>query len=346
MVNGTLYFTAGTQRWVVAADALTGATSGRGTWTKATAAAGRRGGTPDAAYRSGPTAARTASGCGFSPSRPASCSPRSTRRPACRCRSFGTTRPRRSEGAARRTVDLLTARDRLQLAAARLRQHRRHPAGAAGGLAAAVDEERARPDSRVRCAHRQAAWRFNTIPLKGEFGYETWEKGSAEYTGQRRGRGRRSPRTRSAATSICRSKPRPATTTAGTARATISSRRRSSASTPERASACGTSNSSTTTSGIATTRRTDPCGHHRERQADRSRRAADEAGVRVRLRSRDGRARLADQRAAGAEQSRRAGRDGVARRSRFRRSRRPFDRQGVDARTISSTSRRRSAPRP
>jgi quinoprotein glucose dehydrogenase len=27
------------------------------------------------------------------------------------------------------------------------------------------------------------AWRFNTIPAKGETGYETWEKGSAEYTG-------------------------------------------------------------------------------------------------------------------------------------------------------------------
>lgn len=27
------------------------------------------------------------------------------------------------------------------------------------------------------------AWRFNTIPVKGEFGYETWENGSAEYTG-------------------------------------------------------------------------------------------------------------------------------------------------------------------
>jgi quinoprotein glucose dehydrogenase len=26
-------------------------------------------------------------------------------------------------------------------------------------------------------------WRFNTIPVKGEFGYETWENGSAEYTG-------------------------------------------------------------------------------------------------------------------------------------------------------------------
>ena len=27
------------------------------------------------------------------------------------------------------------------------------------------------------------AWRFNTIPEKGEFGYDTWENGSAEYTG-------------------------------------------------------------------------------------------------------------------------------------------------------------------
>jgi quinoprotein glucose dehydrogenase len=26
-------------------------------------------------------------------------------------------------------------------------------------------------------------WRFNTIPQKGEFGYDTWEDGSAEYTG-------------------------------------------------------------------------------------------------------------------------------------------------------------------
>ena len=27
------------------------------------------------------------------------------------------------------------------------------------------------------------AWRFNTIPVKGEAGYDTWEKGSAEFTG-------------------------------------------------------------------------------------------------------------------------------------------------------------------
>src|SRR2546429_2225071 len=26
-------------------------------------------------------------------------------------------------------------------------------------------------------------WIFHTIPKKGEFGYDTWEKGSAEYTG-------------------------------------------------------------------------------------------------------------------------------------------------------------------
>src|SRR5260221_14408912 len=26
-------------------------------------------------------------------------------------------------------------------------------------------------------------WIFHTIPMKGEFGYDTWENGSAEYTG-------------------------------------------------------------------------------------------------------------------------------------------------------------------
>ena len=29
----------------------------------------------------------------------------------------------------------------------------------------------------------QRLWIFHTIPTKGEFGYDTWEKGSAEYTG-------------------------------------------------------------------------------------------------------------------------------------------------------------------
>jgi quinoprotein glucose dehydrogenase len=57
-------------------------------------------------------------------------------------------------------------------------------------------------------------WRFNTIPAPGEFGHETWENGSWDWTGN--------------VSSTCRSNRRRSTNTAATARATTSSRKPSS----------------------------------------------------------------------------------------------------------------------
>ena len=83
--------------------------------------------------------------------------------------------------------------------------------------------------------------------------------------------------------------------------------RRSCASTRGRARGCGTSRSSITTSGTTTIRGADPADVTVDGWPRQSRRAAHEAGVCVRVRSRDRRADVADRRAAGAG-VRRAGR--------------------------------------
>ena len=90
--------------------------------------------------------------------------------------------------------------------------------------------------------------------------------------------------------------------------------------------------------GLRLPRRADPRRHHRRRQAHQGRRAGQQAGVRLRLRSRDRHAGLADRRAAGAAVDG-AGREDRRRRSRFRPSRRRSSGR-ASSRATSSTSRR------
>ena len=65
-------------------------------------------------------------------------------------------------------------------------------------------------------------WIFHTIPKKGELGYDTWEKGSAEYTGNT-GVWTKSPSMNSSVWSTCRLSPPPVTITVATAREIICS---------------------------------------------------------------------------------------------------------------------------
>ena len=73
-------------------------------------------------------------------------------------------------------------------------------------------------------------WRFNTIPGPGEFGNDTWENGSWEWTGNT-GVWTQISVDPVAGLPTCRSKRRPSTNTAATVRATTSSPRASSRST-------------------------------------------------------------------------------------------------------------------
>ena len=98
-------------------------------------------------------------------------------------------------------------------------------------------------------------WIFHTIPMKGEFGYDTWENGFGRIHGQHRrvdaDLGRRGAR----AGRICRWNRRPATTTAAIVPATISTARASCASISRPASASGTTSSCTIRCGTRTFRR-------------------------------------------------------------------------------------------
>ena len=73
-------------------------------------------------------------------------------------------------------------------------------------------------------------WIFHTIPMKGEFGYDTWEKGSAEYTGNT-GMWTQLTVDEQLGWFICRWNPRQAIFMAATGRAIISLAKRSFAST-------------------------------------------------------------------------------------------------------------------
>ena len=166
-------------------------------------------------------------------------------------------------------------------------------------------------------------WIFHTIPQPGEFGNDTWENDSWSYTGNAGVWAQITRRRRARPGRICRSSCRPATTTAAIVPATTCSARASSRvdlKTGKRKwhyqlvhhgiwdmdIPCAPILVDITVNG-----RTDQGG-----------RAADQAGVALRVRSRDRPAGLADRRAAGARKATcRA--SGTRRRSRFRPSRRP-----------------------
>ena len=165
-------------------------------------------------------------------------------------------------------------------------------------------------------------WVFHTIPRKGEPGYETWLNGSAEYTGNvgrvgsvlgRRRAGIRVPRHRIADQRRIRR---------------TSSRRQSVfrlAGLPryqDRQDDLVQAAHSPRHLGLRHAGASDPARHQRRRTADQGRRPDGEDGVRVRVRSHERPAGVADSRCPGAS-DRRADRMDRRQRSRFPASRRP-----------------------
>ena len=318
--NGVLYSTAGTRRAVVALDAGdrrddVGVQRRRGQARRKP----RRGSSRAAALPTGPTA-REERIVYVTPGYRLIALDAKTGRPIP---SFGKDGDRRSEASTTiRQIDLDHRRHRAARRAAHRQRRRRRRRGASAGRRAQELQERQGLRARLRRAHRQAALDLPHHPAPGEFGNDTWLKDSWAYTGNTgvwaqmsadEELGHRVPAGRRC---------RPATTTAATGPAPTCSARASSRSTSRPASACGTTSSFITTSGTGTfrARRSSPTSRV-ERPDDQSGRAADQAGLGLRLRSHERAAGLADRRAARAA-GRRARASGIRRRSRSRPSRR------------------------
>ena len=146
-----------------------------------------------------------------------------------------------------------------------------------------------------------ALWTFHTIPQPGEFGNETWEDDSVELHRQHRRVGAHAGRRGARLRLPARRGSRPTTSTAATAPATTCSA------------------DSLVCLDAKTGKRVwhfqlvhhgiwdydfpcaaDPRRHHRRRQADQGGRAGHQAGLHLRVRSRDRHAGVADRGAAGA----------------------------------------------
>jgi quinoprotein glucose dehydrogenase len=185
MVNGTLYFTAGATRWVVAADAVTGAT--KWTWHLDEGDRARRAPRRDSgrgvSFWSGPAGAD-----GKKDERIFTVTPgfnlvaldAKTGLPVATFGDHGVVDLKAQLGV---PVDLVNAAigssspplvfENVVVIGPALEVGTRPPSMKnVPGRVLAID---ARTGA--------LAWRFNTIPQKGEFGYDTWENGSAEYTG-------------------------------------------------------------------------------------------------------------------------------------------------------------------
>jgi quinoprotein glucose dehydrogenase len=180
MVSGTLYFTTGARRWVVAADAATGVTKWIWHLDEGDRArvAPRRDSGRGVAYWASP------SGGGriftVTPGFQLVALDAATGRPV---ESFG------SRGVVDLKAQLGVAVD---LATAAIGSSSPPVVFENTVVVGPALEVGLRPPSRKNVPGRIVAidavtgalrWRFNTIPVKGEAGYETWEGGSAEYTG-------------------------------------------------------------------------------------------------------------------------------------------------------------------
>ncbi len=180
MVNGTLYFTTGTQRWVIAADAATGAT--KWTWRLEEGDRGRRAPRRDSgrgvAYWSGPAGDDRI--FTVTPGFQLVALDAKTGLPVTTFGRNGVVDLKAELGV---PVDLVTAAigssspplvfENVVVIGPALEVGTRPPSMKnVPGRILAIDARTGK-----------LAWRFNTIPLKGEPGYETWKNGSAEYTG-------------------------------------------------------------------------------------------------------------------------------------------------------------------
>ena len=316
-VNGILYTTAGTRRNVVAIDGATGETLWMFRLRRGRPGAGGAAPATIAACRTGPTGAATS---GSSTSRPAISLIALNAKTGDPIPSFG------SDGIVDLFDELDTTRPRDgQIGASSPPMIVRDVAVVGGALPASAGQrrgERAGPRPRLRRADRQAAVDLPHHSAAGRVRQRDLGERLVELHRQHRRSGRRCRPTKSSATSTCRSRRRPTTSTAAIGPATTCSPRASCASTPRPASASGTSSSCTTASGTTTRRRRRSCstspssGKPIKAVAQVTKQAFTYVFDRV-----DRPAGLADRRAAGAA-VRRAGRANRRRRSRSRPSRR------------------------
>jgi quinoprotein glucose dehydrogenase len=179
MVNGTLYFTTGSSRWVIAADAVTGAT--RWTWhldeSERAGAAPRRDAGRGVSYWTNGTDERIFT---VTPGFQLVALDAETGRPVSGFGREGIVDLKQQLGV---PVDVKTAAignsspplvfEDIVVIGPALEVGTRPPSykNVPGRILAI--------DARTGALR----WRFNSVPQKGEVGYETWENGSAEYTG-------------------------------------------------------------------------------------------------------------------------------------------------------------------
>lgn len=179
MVNGTLYFTAGTPRWVIAVDAATG--GNKWSWHLEEGdrgrAAPRRNSGRGVAYWTDGASERILT---ITPGFMLAALDAKTGLPIS---TFGT------NGLVDLKANLGVEIDLVNAVIGNT-----SPPFVMGNnvIIPPALQEGGRPPSMTNVPARimafdirsgKLAWRFNTIPVKGEPGYETWEKGSAEYTG-------------------------------------------------------------------------------------------------------------------------------------------------------------------
>lgn len=179
MVNGTLYFTSGAERWVVAADAATGAT--QWAWHLDEGPRGlkapRRSAGRGVAYWTDGASERIFT---VTPGLQLVALDARTGQPIPTFGTNGMTDIKASLGV---DIDLVNAVIGNS-----------SPPFVVGDVVVIPPalQEGTRPPSMKNVPGRivaidaktgALAWRFNTIPVKGDPGYETWEAGSAEYTG-------------------------------------------------------------------------------------------------------------------------------------------------------------------
>ncbi|MBP6717166.1 MAG: PQQ-binding-like beta-propeller repeat protein, partial [Acidobacteria bacterium] len=179
MVNGTLYFTAGSTRWVVAVDAATGAN--KWNWHLEEGERGRqaprRNSGRGVAYWADGTSERILT---ITPGFMLAALDAKTGLPIP---GFGT------NGVVDLKANLGVPVDLVNTVIGNT-----SPPFVIGDIVVVPPalQEGTRPPSMKNVPARimafdirtgKLAWRFNTIPVKGETGYDTWEKNSAEYTG-------------------------------------------------------------------------------------------------------------------------------------------------------------------
>ena len=157
----------------------------------------------------------------------------------------------------------------------------------------------------------ELAWTFHTIPQPGEFGYDTWPKDAWKYAGGVNVWGEITVDAKRgiaylpgvvAHLRLLRRRPH---------RHESLQRLPAGAGCAHRQAPVALPDGASRPLGLRPDRRAAVDHGAQGRQEDRRRRAGHQAGLRVRVRSRDRRARVADRRAAGAEE-RRAGRAGLA----------------------------------